>query len=296
MKTVAILVRELRSSQSPTTAAAYCQTCWSPCQRPFPCLSWTTGPTTQISSRRLRAARESGLSETSSTSALAGPVIWERTARRTEFVFFVNPDVTLHSNTIEELVIAADRYPTASAFNPAMESRRGKELFRRSSVVVPRKEWMRKGWPDGDTEVMVLSGAALLVRKSCFDLVGGFDRNIYLYHEDDDLSLRLRERCGPVMFIRAARVRHLGSRSSPSTTEVVVLKAWHMGQSRVYATRKHHVPWAFAKALGSASLQVVFSLAVFSPRKRSKQIAFLKGVLGLSLEDATFWYDRPHDK
>ena len=205
----------------------------------------------------------------------------------TEFVFFVNPDVTLHSHTIEELLLAADRYPAASAFNPAMESRRGRELFRRSSVVVPRKEWMRKGWPDSDTEVKVLSGAALLVRKTCFDLIGGFDRNIHLYHEDDDLSLRLRKRCGPVMFIRAARVQHLGGRSSPSTTEIVVLKAWNMGQSRVYATRKHDVSWAFTKALGSASLQLAFSLAAFSIRKRSKQIAFLKGVLGLSLEDGT---------
>lgn len=202
----------------------------------------------------------------------------------TEFVFFVNPDVTLHSDAVEELLLAADRYPSASAFNPAMDSKRGRETFRRSSVLVPGNEWMQRGWPRGDSEVVVLSGAALLVRKACFDLIGGFDRNIFLYHEDDDLSLRLRKRCGPVMFIRAARAQHSGGRSSPRTADIAALKAWHMGQSRVYVARKHDVPWAFHRALASAFLQIISPLAVLSARKRSKQIAFLKGVLGLTLK------------
>lgn len=201
---------------------------------------------------------------------------------KTEFVFFVNPDVTLHSDAVEELLLAADRYPSASAFNPAMDSKRGREMFRRSSVLVPRNEWMQRGWPRGDSEVVVLSGAALLVRKACFDLVGGFDINIFLYHEDDDLSLRLRKKCGPVMFIRAARVRHSSGRSSPRTADIAALKAWHMGQSRVYVARKHDVPRAFHGALASAFLQIISPLTVLSVRKRAKHIAFLKGVLGLA--------------
>ena len=203
---------------------------------------------------------------------------------KTEFVFFVNPDVTLHTDAVEGLLLAADRYPSASAFNPAMDSKRGREMFRRSSVLVPRNEWMQRGWPRGDSEVVVLSGAALLVRKACFDLIGGFDTNIFLYHEDDDLSIRLRKECGPVMFIRAARVQHSSGHSSPRTADIAALKAWHMGQSRVYAARKHDVPWAFHKALASAFLQIVSPLTVFSARKRSKHIAFLKGVLGLALK------------
>ena len=202
----------------------------------------------------------------------------------TEFVFFANPDVILHSGAVEELLLAADRYPSASAFNPAMDSKPGREIFRRSSVLVPRKEWMQRGWPREDTEVVVLSGAALFVRKACFELVGGFDKNIFLYHEDDDLSLRLRRRCGPVMFARAARARHWGGRSSPRTAATAALKGWHMGQSRVYAARKHDVPWAFHKALASALLQILSPVTVLSARKRSKQMAFLKGVLGLALE------------
>ena len=203
---------------------------------------------------------------------------------KTEFVFFVNPDVTLHSDAVERLLLAADRYPSASAFNPAMYSKRGRELFQRSSVLVPRNEWMQRGWPRGDSEVVVLSGAALFARKACFDLIGGFDTNIFLYHEDDDLSLRLRKKCGPVMFIRAARAQHLSGHSSPRTADIAALKAWHLGQSRVYAARKHGVPWAFHRAFVSAFLQIVSPIMVLSARKRSKQVAFLKGVLGLGLK------------
>lgn len=205
----------------------------------------------------------------------------------TELVFFVNPDVIFDSTAFNALLFAVDRYPSASAFNPAIHHR-GREFFRRRSVLIPRKRWMPRGWPRDDSEVVVLSGAALLVRKTCFDLVGGFDTKIFLYHEDDDLSIRLQKKCGPIMFIRSAHIRHLDGSSLHKTVNIPAFKAWHMGQSRVYAARKHDIPWAFQRALASALLQVVSPLTILSARKRSKQIAFLKGVLSVSMKGSIY--------
>ncbi|MGL4311954.1 MAG: glycosyltransferase family 2 protein [Paracoccaceae bacterium] len=197
----------------------------------------------------------------------------------TEFLLFLNPDAELGDGALEALVAAARHYPAASAFNPRIAEADGSPYFKRKSHMMPRREWMRRGWPEADSEVTVLSGAALFVRRKDFEAVGGFDPQIFLYHEDDDLSLRLRHQRGPIMFVRDALVRHVGGGSSVRSPEVAALKAWHMGQSRVYACRKHGMPYAFGRAFLGAVVQLISPLALISARKRAKQIAFLKGVL-----------------
>lgn len=201
----------------------------------------------------------------------------------TEFLLFLNPDAVLMPDTLDRLVAAADRYPRASAMNPRIAENDGSAFFKRKSYLMPRAEWMPRGWPEADCEVPVLSGAALFVRRDAYEAVGGFDPDIFLFHEDDDLTLRLKAECGPLMFIREAAVRHGGGSSSARSAEVAALKAWHMGHSRVYAARKHHQPWARSRALLQAALQLVSPVVLFSRRKRAKQVSLLRGIVHASL-------------
>ena len=131
-----------------------------------------------------------------------------------EFILFLNPDARLQPNTLEALVAAAERYPSASAMNPRISTTEGRPIFQRSSALIDRTKRMPRGWPAGDCEVPILSGAALFVRRSAFETVGGFDSEIFLYHEDDDLSRRLMSQCGPLYFVRNAFVEHMCGRSS----------------------------------------------------------------------------------
>ncbi len=200
-------------------------------------------------------------------------------AADSEFILFLNPDATLAPGAVEALVGAAARYPKAVAMNPRIEDGRSRPRFKHYSVLLPFAARLPRGWPPADCEVPVLTGSALFVRRADFEAVGGFDPAIFLFHEDDDLSLRLKDERGPLMFIRDALVRHQGGRSSARSPEVAALKAWHMGQSRVYAARKHGRPLAFSRALASALAQAASPFAWFSRRKRAKQLAFLKGVM-----------------
>lgn len=197
----------------------------------------------------------------------------------TEFVLFLNPDASLEAGALAALEAAMDRYPTAVALNPRLIDARGRPYFKHRSVLLPRRAHMPRGWPGGDREVTVLSGAALMVRRADFEAVGGFDPVIFLYHEDDDLSLRLRATRGSLMFIHAAGVRHQEGRSTVRSAETAAFKAWHMGRSRVYAMRKHQIPMARARAIASAVLQLLSPAAWFSRRRLAKQRAFLRGVL-----------------
>ena len=202
----------------------------------------------------------------------------------TEFLFFLNPDAALEPGAIEQLVLAADRRPQASAFLPRVAGSSGRPDIKRRSNLVPRSNWMARGWPDDGTEVSIASGAALFVRRSAFEAVGGFDPQIFLYHEDDDLTLRLIRECGPIVFVAGAPVRHIGGGSSVRSPLIARLKAWHMGRSHVYAARKHGQRFVFGRALFQAVLQLISPLTWFSARKRAKQIGLLKGVLSARLD------------
>jgi GT2 family glycosyltransferase len=197
----------------------------------------------------------------------------------TEFLFFVNPDSTLNTTTIAEMEAAADRHPEASCFNPRIVNRHGHTAFKRRSCLLKPAQTMRRGAPTQDSEVPVLSGAALFVRKTAFDQVGGFDANIFLYHEDDDITLRLRQQAGPAWFISEAQVMHLSGHSSGRSAAVAALKAWHMGRSLVYVTTKHQIRGAYMRAFWSALKQLLSPATLISKRKFYKNRAFLQGVL-----------------
>lgn len=60
-------------------------------------------------------------------------------------------------------------------------------------------------------EVAWVSGAAMLVERASFAAVGGFDESFFLYKEDEDLCLRIRERGGSILYDPRVAVRHHGS-------------------------------------------------------------------------------------
>jgi len=208
-------------------------------------------------------------------------------ALQTEFVLFLNPDSVLSEGALDHLIEAADAYPAASAFNPRIALPCGRPQFKHRSHLIDPADKMPRGWPDGDREVPVLSGAALLVRRTAFETVGGFDPAIFLYHEDDDLTVRLCKACGPLMFIYAAMVTHLSGESSDRSAKIAALKAWHMARSRAYATAKHGRPFARVRVLFAAFGQLLSPVVLLSKRKRAKQVAFLRGAISALSDGGT---------
>jgi GT2 family glycosyltransferase len=60
-------------------------------------------------------------------------------------------------------------------------------------------------------EVAWVSGAAMLIEHAAFEAIGGFDQRLFLYKEDEDLCLRLREAGGTVVYEPGVVARHHGS-------------------------------------------------------------------------------------
>ena len=214
---------------------------------------------------------------------------------KSEFLFFINPDSTLEPSTIALLESAADTHPQASCFNPRILNSHGKDSFKRRSCLLKSKQIMPRIAPLNASEVPVLSGAALFARKEAFNQIGGFDPNIFLYHEDDDISIRLREQVGQAWIIPEAQVVHLSGHSSGRSAAVTALKAWHMGRSLVYTTTKHRVNHAYHKALFSALKQLLSPATILSKRKFWKHRAFLQGVLSARKDQGASSLACPYD-
>ncbi|WP_052679696.1 glycosyltransferase [Rhizobium nepotum] len=196
----------------------------------------------------------------------------------TPLLFFLNPDTRLGEGALDALLAGVRNHPSGSAFSPRISNNNGKAYFKRRSYLLPRAQWMKRGWPTTDREVPVLSGAALLVEKRQFDLINGFDENIFLYHEDDDLSLRLRE-LGPLFYIRASHVVHSSGRSSARSPKIAYFKARHLAISRVYVGRKHGKLYPALATFLQSLLLLGSPSNIVSKRRRAKALGMLAGAM-----------------
>ena len=196
----------------------------------------------------------------------------------TEFLLFLNPDTVLFPDTLQKLIRAAERYPDASAFNPRILDDDGTVILKRRSDLVPRRAWLPRSALTQDTIVPVLSGAALFVRRDDFNAVGGFDTGIFLFFEDDDLSVRLAEAKGDLMYVHDAKVRHVGGASSEWSVKSERLKNWHWGFSQIYTMHKYDRTMGGLGAFMKTGLRALSPATMLSARRRKKYAARLAGM------------------
>jgi GT2 family glycosyltransferase len=161
-------------------------------------------------------------------------------AAETEFVLLLNPDAVLAPDAVPLLVAAADRWPDAALLAPALKDPEGGwevshdvGLFARAGLG-PRTD----AEPTGDVCADYVSGAVMLIRRSVYETLGGFDPAIFLYYEDDDLCLRVRRAGFAIVRVAAAVARHLGGGSIPATPEKKREKFFAMAWSRLYIEAK----------------------------------------------------------
>ena len=183
-------------------------------------------------------------------------------AARKDYVFIVNPDTVFENNTVIKLLELSEKMPEASAFTPKILNQKKTESFKRRSILLDKNKWLKTP-PSKISEIPVMGGAAIFIKKEVFIRVGGFDERIFLYHEDDDLSLRLKNEIGPLIYCPDTSIIHVGGNSSLRSPEIAKLKGFHMGRSRVYAMKKHMIKNYRFKCLFLALIQL-FSLFLYS--------------------------------
>lgn len=174
----------------------------------------------------------------------------------TEFALLINPDATMTPGSVEALIAAADANPNAGILAPAILNADGTRIASHNVSLFDQDRIVGKERlpPDGDICADFLSGAVMLVRTALFREVGGFDSNIFLYFEDDDLCLKMRRAGHALVQVPTAAAVHQGGLSSPPTPDVLRRKYWHHAWSRLYLETKHRDP-ASARAWGRRNVR-----------------------------------------
>ncbi|WP_454915850.1 glycosyltransferase family 2 protein [Xanthobacter sediminis] len=164
-------------------------------------------------------------------------------ARRaaTPYVMFLNPDAVLAGDAVAELFAAARAYGDDAILMPAITGEDGRLMRKEGTIfeTVPRRARLKAQEIAGDYCTRFIHGAAFMVGRDAFLALGGFDEAIFLYHEDDDLSLRALARLMPIVVVTRAKAVHAGGRSStPSFAQTFAINRFKQ-QSEQYVRAKY---------------------------------------------------------
>jgi len=183
-------------------------------------------------------------------------------AGRPRWVLLLNPDVTVPDGFLDDVLAITDRLPAAdpragvvgfrlrdrdgsgqasSGPLPTLANTLGGLLRPRSR----RKCRHRAG--DGRAPVSWVTGGCLLVRRDCFEQLGGLDESFFLYYEDVDFCRRAAAAGWSVWYDPALEVTHhwpLHARRVPAPLRLMTRHAL-----LTYA-RKHWPRWQAAALAG----------------------------------------------
>lgn len=189
------------------------------------------------------------------------------------WVLLSNPDVVLHPGSIDRLLAAGEQderigsvgpvvlnsdgtlYPSARRV-PSLRLGIGHALFVNLWQDNP---WTRRYRHDEATAAVArdagwLSGACLLVRRSAFDSLGGFDEGFFMYFEDVDLGMRLTRQGWRNRYEPSAEVTHTGAHSTDVQRRAMV-RAHHDSANRFLAKKYPGLLWLPVRLVLRAGLR-----------------------------------------
>ena len=164
------------------------------------------------------------------------------TSTRGEHVIFLNDDTSIISQNWMECMLEYSAKPSVGAvgallFYPNDTIQHAGVLIGIGGITshafegLPRNDQGYKGFVQTVRECSAVTGACLMIKKSLFEQVGGFDENLAYSFNDVDLCLRLREKGYSIIYTPHAQLYHHGTASRPyieDDDEIrYFVKRWH---------------------------------------------------------------------
>ncbi|WP_246135691.1 glycosyltransferase family 2 protein [Mesorhizobium intechi] len=168
-------------------------------------------------------------------------------AAKGEYLLFVNPDVRLGTDAVDALMQAAERYPNCGVFVPRTNTVDGRLWFREESEIdrlcgVSLPTRIRQVW--GDCCVRFVNGGVFMIKRTLFLDTGGFDEDIFLYFEDDDLSYRLLQRDEPMILVSGAHAVHDIGTSVAQSTRSRIFRYRSKMRSEIHLRKKYGIAYS----------------------------------------------------
>ena len=196
----------------------------------------------------------------------------------TKYFFVMNPDTTIYSQTLKNLINAAEKIKLFGMMSPEHISKKRSNLIKNNTI-----------------EKNTLTGGAMLFNTKIFKKIKGFDENIFLYYEDNDYFTKCNKLNLKLYLIKNSFHYHKKKDSSSATFKSIeekyyakLIAGWHGQWSKFYYIKKYHgFFYSIVKCLPNLIVNIVqFLINLIINYKKAKYIYFkieglLSSIIGL---------------
>jgi GT2 family glycosyltransferase len=197
---------------------------------------------------------------------------------RGEYILVLNSDTVLRPGSIAALTAYLDAHPKAGIVGPRLLNPDGSlqrscfpfpgpwvPLFKRQpfAAIADLVPSLREAHPgrfahDTARRTPWVLGAALAVRRTAFEAIGGFDASFVMYYEEVDLCYRMLQAGWETHFTPSAEIVHLvGASTRQRRAEMLV----RLNLSSIAFHRRHHRGLALTLSLASVRAGTLACLA-----------------------------------
>ncbi len=218
------------------------------------------------------------------------------------YILFLNPDTFCHPDSIARFIHLADERPKAGILGPkltnpdgrAQESiRRFPDVWSQAGILLKlhhlfpglpmfKKYFARDLNPEQEQVVEQVMGACFLVRRACWDAIGGFDERFFIWFEEVDRCLAATKKGWEVRYLPQVQVVHHGGESFAQV--FTTRKQRYFNESLIKYFQKWQPTWqsTFLRALAPIGLAEAWVVGVFQRHEAARWIALTLGVESFS--------------
>tara|TARA_A100001015_G_scaffold304082_1_gene394728 strand:+ start:459 stop:1310 length:852 start_codon:yes stop_codon:yes gene_type:complete len=203
---------------------------------------------------------------------------------QSEYALILNPDAILDKNTLDNLLVSANRFKDFAIMGPAKQ-----DEYSNIETNLEKEQVF---------QVNSLKGFAMLLNLKQFDKIGFFDENFFIYLEEIDLCKRLRFYNKKIYLDKRVSIHHIGgsSHNKKINFEMELSRNWHWMWSLFYFNKKHY-GYIFAlilvsKKLFSSLIKIFLYSLIFNQYKKKIYLQRFSGLYNSIIGNKS-WY-RPN--
>jgi N-acetylglucosaminyl-diphospho-decaprenol L-rhamnosyltransferase len=222
-----------------------------------------------------------------------------------EFLLFLNPDTRLSPRSLEEpacflrspgneavgivgiqLIDQAGHVARNTSRRPTVWSMLGNSLGLDRLMPSFFPPLFVTEWAHDETRVVdQVMGAFFFVRRSAFELLGGFDERFFVYFEDLDFAIRARARGWASVYLATAQAFHRGQGTTDAATE---RRIFYFCRSRALFALKYFSSTGAAAVIGTTLILEPIARVAAAPVTRRGSVGATLRAFGM------LWKDLPN--
>ena len=206
----------------------------------------------------------------------------------TDYVYVINPDITLEANALDEIFLASKKLDDFSILSPISSD----VNFPNFGMIKEKKNYEEKNLP---FKVKYVDGFSMLLNKKKFENNNYFDENFFMYWENNDICIRVINDGGSVFIVPKAKINHLGAKAVDPKffKEIELSRNWHWMWSTFNYHRKYKGFFIslliVLPKLISAIIKILIYTLIFNKEKKKIYYQRLSGLINAIMGKSS-WY------